>query len=177
LAARLSGWNIDILTPGEFEQQRTKAGEQLASLTSVGADIARDLVSLGYISLADVAEAEPETLARVANVPMDQAKEIIAQAAVLVSESEANDAAATRAAERAAAALASASPDDLPASDVLAAEAPAADVPAAEALVAEAPAADAPAAEAPAVPEAAPEAGGDAPTGGESQPSDPSPPA
>jgi len=106
LAARLTGWNIDILTPNEFEQQRTKASDQLASLKSVGTDLARDLVSLGYISLADVAEAEPETLSRVANVPADQAKEIIAQAAVLVSESEATDAAAARAAAAAEAAVA-----------------------------------------------------------------------
>jgi len=196
LAARLSGWNIDILTPGEFEQQRTKAGEQLASLTSVGTDLARDLVSLGYISLADVAEAEPDTLARVANVPMDQAKEIIAQAAVLVSESEAHDAEAAQAAAAAAA--------DAPAGDVPAADAPAGDVPAADAPVGDAPAADAPAGDAPAAdvpaadapaadvpaadvpaadtpagdvpasPEAAPETGGEVP-GGEPQQSEPSP--
>jgi len=98
LAARLSGWNIDILTPGEYEQQRAKAIEQLTSLPAVGADLARDLVALGYISLADFAEAEPETLARVSGLGADQAQQVIAQAATLVAESEVRDAEA-RAAE------------------------------------------------------------------------------
>jgi len=102
LAARLSGWNIDILTPGEYEQQRAKAIEQLTSLPAVGADLARDLVALGYISLADFAEAEPETLARVSGLGADQAQQVIAQAATLVAESEVR-AAEVRAAEAAAA--------------------------------------------------------------------------
>jgi N utilization substance protein A len=102
LAARLSGWNIDILTPGEYEQQRAKAIEQLTSLPAVGADLARDLVALGYISLADFAEAEPETLARVSGLGADQAQQVIAQAATLVAESEVR-AAEARAAEAAAA--------------------------------------------------------------------------
>jgi N utilization substance protein A len=92
LAARLTGWNIDILTPGEYEQQRTKAIEQLTLLGAVGTDLARDLVALGYISMADVAEAEPDTLARVSGVTLDQAKEIITQVAAMVAESEARDA-------------------------------------------------------------------------------------
>ena len=187
LAARLSGWNIDILTPGEFEQQRAKGAEQLSSLASVGADLARDLVSLGYISLADVAEGEPETLARVANVPLDQAKEIIAQAAVLVAESEARDAAApppVEGGEAVAGAVAEGAPvaEGVPVAE----GAPVAEgVPAAEgAPVAEgAPAAEgapvaegAPAADVPAGPEAAPETGGDVP-GGEAPQSEPQAPA
>jgi N utilization substance protein A len=178
LAARLSGWNIDILTPGEFEQQRMKASDQLASLTSVGADLARDLVSLGYISLADVAEAEPETLSRVANVPSDQAKEIIAQAAVLVSESEASDAAAARAAEAAAAAVAAAGGDAAVPAEAgdAAVSAAAGNAPAVGEAAPEAVAGDAPTADAPATPEAAPDAGGDA-AGGEPEESEPAPPA
>jgi N utilization substance protein A len=89
LAARLSGWNIDILTPVEYEQQRAKAIEQLASLAAVGPDLARDLVGMGFISLADIAEAQPDGLARVTGLSADQAREIIQQAGVLVAELEA----------------------------------------------------------------------------------------
>ena len=89
LAARLTGWNIDILTPVEYETQRAKAIEQLSALPSVGADLGRDLVALGYISLADIAEAKPESLARLSGATPEQAKEIIEQAAVQVAESEA----------------------------------------------------------------------------------------
>jgi transcription termination/antitermination protein NusA len=108
LAARLTGWNIDILTPGEYESQRTKAVEQLASLPSVGEDMARDLVSLGYISLADIAEAKPEELARMSGATPDQAKDIIAQAAVLMADSEVREAAEKVARAEAAEASASA---------------------------------------------------------------------
>jgi transcription termination/antitermination protein NusA len=88
LAARLTGWNIDILTPGEYEQQRAKAAEQLAALPSVGVDMARDLVALGYISLADIAEAKPDALARLSGATPEQAQEIIQQAAAQVAEAE-----------------------------------------------------------------------------------------
>jgi len=97
LAARLTGWHIDILTPAEYEQQRVKAVEQLASLDAIGSDLANDLVLAGYISLADVAEVEPETLGRLTGVPVEQAREIVAQAASLVADLE------SRASERAAA--------------------------------------------------------------------------
>ena len=105
LASRLTGWNIDILTPTEYEQQRTRAVEQLSTLESVGPDLANDLVAAGYISLADVAEVDPETLARISGVTADQAREIIAQVGTLVAESEAKaqrEAAAQAAAEAAA---------------------------------------------------------------------------
>ena len=89
LAARLSGWNIDILTPGEYEQQRSKAIEQLSNLQAVGPDLANDMVAAGYISLADVAEVKPETLAKITGVTAEQAREIIVQVGALVAESEA----------------------------------------------------------------------------------------
>jgi N utilization substance protein A len=102
LASRLTGWNIDILTPTEYEQQRTRAVEQLSTLESVGPDLANDLVAAGYISLADVAEVDPETLARISGVSVDQARQIIAQVGALVAESEATaqrEAAAAKEAE------------------------------------------------------------------------------
>jgi N utilization substance protein A len=129
LAARLSGWNIDILTPGEYEQQRGKAIEQLTSLDAVGSDLAVDLVALGYISLADVAEAEPETLSRVSGVTAEEAQEIIKQAAVLVAESEARAALAPPPAPEAAAEAVAPAPEEAaapaPAPEEAAAPAPA----------------------------------------------------
>ena len=98
LAARLTGWNIDIMTPPEYEEQRSKALEQLTLLAAVGTDLANDIVALGYISLADIAEAEPDSLAKACGVTADQAREIIAQAAVQVAESEASAAVAAKAA-------------------------------------------------------------------------------
>jgi transcription termination/antitermination protein NusA len=121
LAARLSGWNIDILTPGEYEQQRVKAIEQLTALPSVGEELARDLVALGYISLADIAEAKPDALARLSGASAEQAQVIITQAATQVEESESRDAV-----NRAAAAeVASASPDEVAPAEAAPGSAPA----------------------------------------------------
>jgi N utilization substance protein A len=88
LAARLTGWNIDIMTPTEYDSQRTKAVEHLGGLPAVGAELAMDLMGAGYISLADVAEVEPEVLAKFANVDAARAKDIVTQAAALVAELE-----------------------------------------------------------------------------------------
>ena len=89
LAARLSGWNIDILTPAEYEQQRSKALEQLATLHAVGPDMAQDLLAAGYISLADVAEVGAETLARITGADVDQARQMMAEAGARMAELEA----------------------------------------------------------------------------------------
>ena len=89
LAARLTGWNIDIMTPTEYDSQRAKAVEHLGGLPAVGADLAMDLMGAGYISLADVAEVEPKVLAKFANVDAARAKDIVTQAAALVAELEA----------------------------------------------------------------------------------------
>ena len=148
LAARLTGWNIDILTPGEYEQQRAKAAEQLAALPSVGPDLARDLIALGYISLADIAEAKPDSLSKLSGLTAEQSREIIEQAAKQVAESEAHaadkapdeESAATAAAAGAADVSAEAAATDAPA------EAAATDTPA-ETASPEAPPADAPAGE------------------------------
>jgi len=88
LAARLSGWNIDIMTPAEYDQQRVTAVEQLADLPTVGPDLAQELVAAGYISLADVAEVQPDRLAAF-GLEAEQAGEVITQVAAKVEELEA----------------------------------------------------------------------------------------
>ncbi len=168
LAARLAGWNIDILTPAEYEGQRANAAEQLAGLEAVGPEMAEELVAAGYISLADVAEVDPEQL-EAFGVSVDQAQEIIRQVGGLVEQLEAE--AARQAAEAQAAEAQAAAPTEVeeapeaegseaPAGETDAGEGPA-ETPAALTEATEAPAdeaaapADAPADETP--PDAAPE--------------------
>ena len=103
LAARLTGWNIDILTPAECEQQRANAADQLAGLDAVGPDLAEELVAAGYISLADVAEVDPERLVAF-GVSAEEAQEIIRQVGELVVALEAQAAEEAEAAQAAEAA-------------------------------------------------------------------------
>jgi len=109
LAARLSGWNIDIMTPGEYDQQRASAIEQLSSLPIVGPELAKELVGAGFISIADVAEVDAEILSRTTGLDIADVKEIIEQTAELVkvlearaAEDRAKAAAAAETAESAA---------------------------------------------------------------------------
>lgn len=107
LAARLAGWNIDIMTPTEYDQQRAATAEQLSGLPAAGEDIAVELVGAGYVSIADVADVAPEILARSTGIEVEQAEEIIEQTSALVTELEAK-AAEQRAREEAEAAAAAA---------------------------------------------------------------------
>ena len=111
LAARLSGWNIDILTPAEYDQQRETAIEQLTGIEAVGPDMADELMAAGYISLADVVEVAPQTLSQLAGVDAEQAQDIIAQVAQRVAELEAEAAVKAAAAKAAAEAAAQAEAD------------------------------------------------------------------
>jgi N utilization substance protein A len=122
LAARLTGWNIDIMTPAEYDQQRTKAVEQLSTLEAVGPDLAAELVAAGYISIADVAEVSPEVLARASGLDAEHAQRIVEQTAALVAELEARAAEERRAAEAEAAQAAEAPTQEAEAAQ--AAEAP-----------------------------------------------------
>ena len=109
LAARLTGWNIDILTPAEYEQQRSKALEQLAALPAVGEEAAQDLLAAGYISLADVVEVGAEPLARVTGMSLEQAQQILVEVSARMAELEViEEARAAAAAQEAAAAEAAA---------------------------------------------------------------------
>jgi len=119
LAARLAGWNIDILTPAEYEQQRANAAEQLAGLDAVGPELAEELVAAGYISLADVAEAAAERLAAF-GVSAEEAQEIIRQVGELVETLEAR--AEQEAREAAEAAEAAAEDEAAGAEEAVAAE-------------------------------------------------------
>jgi N utilization substance protein A len=81
LAARLTGWDIDILTPGEYNQ----GVEQLADFvkTVEGADetVVDKLIALGVISIADLDEIGAEPLVSELNIDSELAEKLIDAAA------------------------------------------------------------------------------------------------
>ncbi len=132
LAARLAGWNIDIMTPAEYDQQRAAAVEQLASLPAVGEDLGAEIIGAGYVSIADVADVDAEVLARSFDIEPERAQKVIQQTGALVVELEAKaaeqrareEAEAAEAAEAAAAAEAAEAAEGEEAELAEAAEAP-----------------------------------------------------
>src|ERR1700759_5703729 len=56
LAARLTGWDIDILTPGEFQSNVKRLEETLKGIEGVTGDMVDKSIALGLIHVADIEE-------------------------------------------------------------------------------------------------------------------------
>ncbi|MCR9217654.1 MAG: hypothetical protein NXI14_10685 [bacterium] len=77
LAARLTGWDVDILTPEEFNKGLDAMAETLRSVEGVTEEQLDRLAALGMISVFDIEEVGVDVL--VGEIEMDEA---VAQAAV-----------------------------------------------------------------------------------------------
>ncbi len=62
LAARLTGWDVDILTPDEFSKGLDILEQTLRSIEGMVDDILDRMVALGYISVFDIEEVGAEAL-------------------------------------------------------------------------------------------------------------------
>ncbi len=62
LAARLSGWDIDILTPQEYNQGIEHLTNCVKSVEGAGENVVDRLIALGVISVLDLDEVGPEPL-------------------------------------------------------------------------------------------------------------------
>ncbi len=62
LAARLTGWDVDILTPAEFQKGLDILDETLKTVEGVKEEVVDRLAALGYITVFDVEELGPEVL-------------------------------------------------------------------------------------------------------------------
>jgi len=115
LAARLTGWDIDIMTPAEYDKSIDDMEKALKTITGVE-DVTLDkMLALGIVSLEDLAEVGPEPLvnefkmdnalaARVVELAGEEAKRLAAEAAVAKAAAEAARREAAAAAAAAAAA-------------------------------------------------------------------------
>ncbi|MEK7710408.1 MAG: transcription termination factor NusA [Planctomycetota bacterium] len=112
LAARLTGWDIDILTPAEYDKNIDDIERILKQIEGVEDVLLDKLLAIGIVSLGDLPEVGAETL--VTEIGVDEALagkmiEVAAEAAPqLAAEAEAAKAAAKLAAGQAAAAAAAA---------------------------------------------------------------------
>jgi len=108
LAARLTGWDIDILTPVEFAKGLENLGNTLRPITGVTDEMLDKIGALGMISVFDVEEIGPQLLVEELGITDELSEEICTAAGLrareveIEREREAAEAAA-RAAEDAAA--------------------------------------------------------------------------
>src|SRR3954453_19785463 len=113
LAARLTGWDIDILTPAEFQNGVKRLDETLKRIEGITQEMVDKVIALGLIDVRDIEEVDTGPLME--ELGLDEAKaEVIVtkcaeEAKVVATEQEAKKAAEAKAKARLAAAFAGAS--------------------------------------------------------------------
>jgi N utilization substance protein A len=151
LAARLTGWDIDILTPPEFQAGVQRLGVTLNSIPGITQEMVDKVVALGLIDVRDMEEVGTGPLMEELGLDEPTAQKVVdrcsEEAKVVAVEQEAKKSADAKAKAADKAALLALG--DASASAEAPRSAEAAPEPAAEAPATEAPAAKAPAAEEP----------------------------
>src|SRR3954469_3204950 len=117
LASKLCGWDIEIMTNDELEQQIERAVAGFMQIEGMNEELAQRLVEQGYLSYDDLSVIEPDALMEMGSMTEEQVQHIVDQAEVLAEKAEkaadeerrrkkAEDAAAAAAADNPAAAAA-----------------------------------------------------------------------
>ncbi len=81
LAARITGWDIDILTPDEYNQGIEHLTNCVKSVKGANETIIDKLIALGVISVLDLDDIGPEPLTKELNIDNDISKQLVTAAA------------------------------------------------------------------------------------------------
>ena len=96
LAARLTGWDIDILTPEEYNRGIEQLANCIKAVEGVDEAIVDKLIALGVISVSDMEEVGKEPLVNELKIDSDIAGKLVSAAVKeterLVAESKQNEA-------------------------------------------------------------------------------------
>jgi len=93
LAARLTGWDIDILTPAEYNRGLDELEQTLHQVEGVDDIVLDKLVAMGIVNLTDLAAVGPEPLLQPLEIDQDLAERIIAAATRAAEAKQAAEAA------------------------------------------------------------------------------------
>jgi N utilization substance protein A len=88
LASKLCGWDIEIMTREELDEQIEQAVAGFASIAGVEPELAEKLVGEGFLSYDDLSIIEPDALMEMGGLTVEQADQIVAQAEVKAAEVE-----------------------------------------------------------------------------------------
>ncbi len=89
LASKLCGWDIEIMTREELDEQIERAVSGYSSLEGVDDSLAEKLVGEGFLSYDDLSVIEPDALMEMGGLTAEQVDTIVAQAEVKAQEAEA----------------------------------------------------------------------------------------
>ncbi len=88
LASKLCGWDIEIMTQEELEQQIERAVAGFSVLEGVNEDLANMLVGEGYLSYDDLSVIEPDFLMELGGISAEEVDAIVDQAEARAEEAE-----------------------------------------------------------------------------------------
>ena len=89
LASKLTGWKIDIKSESKMEKISGEILDRFKGIPNLGDVASRVLYNEGFRSLKDVAEADPQELAKVLKIEKEKAVEIVKGALRLIQKEEA----------------------------------------------------------------------------------------
>jgi N utilization substance protein A len=88
LASKLCGWDIEIMTADELEQQIERAVTGFSALDGMTDELAAALVEQGYLSYDDLSVIEPDAMAEMGEMTLEQVNHIVVQAEARAEEAE-----------------------------------------------------------------------------------------
>ena len=88
LASKLCGWDIEIMTRDELDEQIERAVMGFPSLEGVESELAEKLVGEGFLSYDDLSIIEPDALMEMGGLSEEQAELIVEQAEAKAEEAE-----------------------------------------------------------------------------------------
>ena len=88
LASKLCGWDIEIMTRDELDEQIEQAVSGFGSLECVPGELAERLVGEGFLNYDDLSVIEPDALIEMGGLTAEQADKIVQQAEVKAQEAE-----------------------------------------------------------------------------------------
>jgi len=80
LASKLCGWDIEIMTADELDEQIDRASAGFMSLEGMDEELATRLVEQGYLSYDDLSVIEPDALMQMGGLTAEQVEHLVEQA-------------------------------------------------------------------------------------------------
>ena len=88
LASKLCGWDIEIMTNDELEQQIDRAVGGFMQIEGMTEELAQRLVEQGYLSYDDLSVIEPDALMEMGGMTEEQVDAIVTQSETLAEQAE-----------------------------------------------------------------------------------------
>jgi len=88
LASKLCGWDIEIMTREELDEQIEQAMLGFSSLEGVESELAERLVGEGFLSYDDLSVIEPEALMEMGGLTVEQVDHVVKQAEAKAADAE-----------------------------------------------------------------------------------------